>query len=181
MHRWIMAVVIAAWGAVAQAEDRTGELTGELTGQFASIDGGTLSIEAWRGQPVLVVNTASRCGFTPQYEGLQTLYDTYRDRGLVVLAVPSNDFRQELDSAAAVKAFCSVTFGLDFPMTDITHVKGARAHPFYVQLRDQVGFVPAWNFNKVLIGADGAVIETFGASTRPMSPKLRRAVEDALG
>ena len=93
-----------------------------LTGTFPSIDGGTLSIEDWRGTPVLVVNTASLCGFTPQYEGLQALYDAYRDKGLVVLAVPSDDFNQELDSADAVKDFCEITFGLDLPMTDITPV-----------------------------------------------------------
>lgn len=147
---------------------------------FDSIDGGTLSLDDWRGQPVLVVNTASRCGFTPQYEGLQALYDRYRDQGLVVLAVPSDDFRQELSSAEAVKDFCEVNFGLDLPMTDITHVRGAQAHPFYKWVEQQTGFSPAWNFNKVLIGPDGQVIETYGSTTRPTSSSITRAVEAAL-
>ncbi len=147
---------------------------------FDNIDGGSLSLDEWQGQPVLVVNTASRCGFTRQYDGLQALYDRYRDRGLVVLAVPSDDFRQELSSAEEVKEFCDVNFGLDIPMTDITHVTGPQAHPLYKWVAEQTGFRPNWNFNKVLIGADGTVRETFGSTTRPLSGKMIRAVEAAL-
>lgn len=147
---------------------------------FNSIDGGTLAFDDWQGRPVLVVNTASRCGFTPQYDGLQALYDRYRDRGLVVLAVPSNDFRQELSSAEAVKDFCEVNFGLDLPMTDITHVRGARAHPFYKWVAQQTGFTPAWNFNKVLITPEGQVAGTYGSTTRPTSPLITSAIEAAL-
>ena len=151
-----------------------------LTGTFPSIDGGTLAIEQWRGQPVLVVNTASQCGFTYQYEGLQALYDRYRDEGLIVLAVPSDDFNQELSSAEEVKDFCEINFGLDLPMTDITHVRGTEAHPFYRMLADETGFTPRWNFNKVLIGADGSVIETWGSAARPLSGTITGAVERAL-
>jgi glutathione peroxidase len=151
-----------------------------LDGTFASIDGGTLSIEDWRGQPVLVVNTASQCGFTGQYEGLQALYDRYRDRGLVVLAVPSDDFNQELATAAEVKQFCEINFGLDIPMTDITPVRGADAHPFYKALAAE-GFTPRWNFNKVLLGRDGTVLGTWGSAARPMSGTITDAVERALG
>lgn len=147
---------------------------------FASIDGGTLDLSQWQGQPVLVVNTASRCGFTPQYDGLQTLYDRYRDRGLVVLAVPSDDFRQELDSAEAVKDYCETTFGLTIPMTDITHVRGEAAHPFYAWVRDIEGFEPSWNFNKILIGPQGEVLATWGSTTRPLSTAITGAVEAAL-
>ncbi len=152
-----------------------------LTGTFDSIDGGTLSIEQWRGQPVLVVNTASRCGFTHQYDGLQQLYDTYRDQGLVVLAVPSNDFRQELGTAEEVKEFCEVNFNLDLPMTDITPVRGKDAHAFYQQVRDVAGFEPKWNFSKVLLDQTGAVIGTWRSQTEPNAPKITRAVEAALG
>ncbi|MEM9577593.1 MAG: glutathione peroxidase [Pseudomonadota bacterium] len=148
--------------------------------RFASIDGGTLDMAKWAGQPVLVVNTASQCGFTGQYAGLQTLYDRYRDRGLVVLAVPSDDFNQELASAEEVKEFCEMNFGLDMPMTDITRVKGAQAHPFYQAVRDETGFVPRWNFNKVLIAPDGAVVATWGSGTKPNSPKITGAVERLL-
>ncbi|WP_299651147.1 glutathione peroxidase [uncultured Tateyamaria sp.] len=148
--------------------------------QFPSIEGGVLEMSAWDGQPVLVVNTASQCAFTDQYEALQTLYDTYRADGLVVLAVPSDTFRQELDSAEEVREFCEIAFGLDMPMTDILPLKGDEAHAFYKAMRDEAGFVPRWNFNKVLIGADGAVLGTWGSRTAPMSRDITGAVEAAL-
>lgn len=151
-----------------------------IGGTFASIDGGTLSLEEWRGRPVLVVNTASRCGFTGQYENLQALYDRYRDRGLVVLAVPSNDFRQELASAEEVKEFCELTYGIDLPMTDITPVRGDGAHPFYQAVKAETGFVPRWNFNKVLLGPDGEVVETWGSMTKPDSRRVTRRIEALL-
>lgn len=147
---------------------------------FASIDGGTLSMADYTGRPVLVVNTASMCGFTPQYEGLQALHDTYKNKGLVVLAVPSDDFNQELASAGEVKDFCAVNFGLTLPMTDITPVMGPAAHPFYRWVKAETGFEPRWNFNKVLIGADGKVLGTWGSGPEPMGRAIRGAVEAAL-
>lgn len=148
--------------------------------RFANIDGGELEMSAWAGQPVLVVNTASQCGFTGQYDGLQTLYDRYKDQGLVVLAVPSDDFNQELGTADEVKEFCEMTFGLNLPMADITRVKGSKAHPFYKDVKTQTGFVPRWNFNKVLIGPDGTVVDTWGSRTKPMSKAIIGAVERLL-
>jgi glutathione peroxidase len=159
----------------------SGAMAAENGTTFNSIDGGTLDLADWAGRPVLVVNTASQCGFTPQYRGLQELYDTYREAGLVVLAVPSDDFNQELEDAGAVKDFCEINYGLDLPMTDITPVRGAEAHPFYRAVKDQTGFSPRWNFNKVLIGPDGAVLGTWGATTRPTARPIIRAVEAALG
>ena len=150
-----------------------------LTGTFPSIDGGTLSIEDWRGRPVLVVNTASLCGYTPQYDDLQALHERYEDRGLVVLAVPSNDFRQELATGEEVKEFCEMNFGLTLPMTDITPVRGADAHPFYAALRAE-GFVPRWNFNKVLIGPDGELVETWGSRTAPGDREITDRIEPLL-
>lgn len=147
---------------------------------FASIDGGTLRLEEWRGRPVLVANTASLCGFTGQYDGLQALYDRYRDRGLVVLAVPSDDFRQELSSAEEVKEFCAVNFDLDLPMADITPVRGEAAHPFYRWLAEDHGFVPRWNFNKVLIGPDGEFVAAWGSSTEPTSRAIAGRIEALL-
>ncbi|KGB83356.1 glutathione peroxidase [Rhodovulum sp. NI22] len=147
---------------------------------FASIDGGEIALDDFTGRPVLVVNSASLCGFTPQYEGLQALYDSYRDRGLVVLAVPSNDFRQELGSAEEVKDFCATTFDLDLPMAEITHVRGDQAHPFYQWVAETTGFVPGWNFNKVLIGTDGTVVEAWGSLTRPQARAITRAIEAQL-
>lgn len=148
--------------------------------EFASIDGGTLDTEDWSGRPVLVVNTASQCAYTRQYEGLQALYDQYRDRGLVVLAVPSDDFRQELDSAEAVKDFCEINYGLDLPMTDITSVTGPGAHPFYQWVRAEAGFTPGWNFNKVLLAPDGTVAGTYGSGTEPMGGTLTGRIEALL-
>ncbi len=150
-----------------------------LSGTFASIDGGTYDLEEWRGKPVLVVNTASRCGFTKQYDDLQALQDRYGDDGLVVLAVPSNDFRQELGTDAEVKDFCEVNFNLTLPLTTITPVTGDAAHPFYAALRDQ-GFEPEWNFNKVLLDGEGNLVSTWGATSRPTSPKITREIEALL-
>ena len=147
---------------------------------FSSIDGGEIDLSDYEGQPVLVVNTASRCAFTKQYDALQSLYTRYRTLGLVVLAVPSNDFRQELNTAEQVKDFCAINFDLDLPMTDITHVTGDKAHPFYAWVKDETGFEPNWNFNKILIGPDGQVAATFGAQTRPLSNKITQMIEDAL-
>nr|WP_226892728.1 glutathione peroxidase [Phycobacter azelaicus] len=151
-----------------------------VSGQFASIDGGVIDLATMRGQPVLVVNTASRCGFTKQYSGLQTLYDRYRDRGLVVLAVPSNDFKQELGSAEEVKQFCELNYDLTLPMTDITPVKGANAHPFFQAVRAETGFEPGWNFNKILIAPDGSVAGTWGSVARPLSGQITSAIERLL-
>lgn len=147
---------------------------------FASIDGGDLNLGDWRGDAILVVNTASQCGFTDQYAGLQTLHERYGDQGLRVLAVPSDAFRQELDSAAEVKDFCETTFGLTLPMTDITPVRGRTAHPFYLWMAEAHRFQPRWNFNKVLLGRTGDVIGTFGSMTAPLSRDMVSAIERAL-
>ncbi len=171
LRAFILAVLIAI-GQLAQAAP--------VGGTFESIDGGTLRIEAWRGQPVLVVNTASQCAFTPQYEALQRVHDTYKGRGLVVLAVPSDDFNQELDSEAEVREFCELTYGLDLPMTEITSVIGSGAHPFFRAVRDQTGFEPTWNFNKILIAPDGTVAATFGSTARPESRKVLNEIETLL-
>lgn len=147
---------------------------------FASIDGGTLDTADWRGHPVLVVNTASLCAFTPQLEGLQALHEAYAGRGLVVLAVPSDDFNQELATGAEVAEFCELTFGLTLPMADITSVRGAGAHPFYRWLAESHGIRPVWNFSKVLIGPDGLPVQNWAPTVAPGSAAIRRAIEAAL-
>jgi glutathione peroxidase len=149
--------------------------------RFDSIDGGVYDMADWRGRPVLVVNTASLCGYTPQYDELQALHEEYGARGLVVLAVPSNDFRQELASEAEVAEFCEVNFNLPLPMTTITPVRGSGAHPFYRWLRDSYGYGPTWNFNKVLLDGEGRVVDTFGSNTRPTARRIRREIEALLG
>lgn len=147
---------------------------------FDSIDGGRINLDDWRGKPVLVVNTASLCGFARQFDDLQALHDRYGKRGLLVLAVPSDDFNQELADAAAVKEYCAVNFDLTLPMTNITHVKGASAHPFYKWLAAQHGFTPGWNFNKVLIGPEGEVLGTWGSATKPTARAITRQIEPLL-
>lgn len=147
---------------------------------FRGLTGSDYALDAWRGRPMLVVNTASLCGFTAQYDDLQALHTRFGRGGLVVLAVPSNDFRQELGSDAEVARFCEVNFALEFPITTITPVRGPQVHPFYRWLASDHGFAPDWNFNKVLIGRRGEVLGTWRASTRPTSRTIRRAVEAAL-
>ncbi|EEW25700.1 glutathione peroxidase [Rhodobacter ferrooxidans] len=168
-----MTVVLTLWLASAAAAAEPGF-------RFASIDGGTLDTKAWRGHPVLVVNTASLCGFTPQYDDLQALSDRYAAQGLVVLAVPSNDFNQELTDGKAVKEFCDVNFDLTIPMTEITPVTGAAAHPFYAWMRDANGFTPGWNFNKVLLGTKGEVVGTWGSTTKPTARAITGRIETLL-
>lgn len=147
--------------------------------EFEALEGGTIDLDALRGRAVLVVNTASLCGFTPQYAGLQALQDRYGDRGLTVVGVPSNDFRQELDDAAEVAEFCEVNYGLTIPLTAITHVTGAKAHPFYGWLAER-GAVPRWNFNKALLSPDGELVAFEGAGVEPLSPRLTGAIEAVL-
>jgi len=155
-------------------------MAGTARDTFTNIDGGQISLADYAGRPVLVVNTASMCGYTPQYEGLQALYDQYSARGLVVLAVPSNDFEQELATGAEVKDFCETNFAITLPMTDITHVRGPDAHPFFVWLRKEAGFEPSWNFNKVLLDGSGAVVATYGSGVKPQSAKITDAIEQLL-
>lgn len=147
---------------------------------FPSIDGGTLSTADWRGRPVLVVNTASLCGFTPQLEDMQTLHEGWSAKGLVVLATPSDDFNQELSDAAKVKEFCTLQFGITLPMTDIIHVAKGDVHPFYAWVHKTTGFIPKWNFNKVLLGPDGSVVGTWGSPTLPGAPSIVEAFRPLL-
>lgn len=148
--------------------------------RFASIDGGEIALDALRGHPVLVVNTASLCAFTPQYDDLQALADRYAARGLTVLAVPSNDFRQELASGDEVKDFCAVNFDLTIPMTEISHVTGEAAHPFYRWLSQDHGVTPGWNFHKVLIGPDGELVQSWGSTVSPTSAAITDEIEALL-
>ena len=151
--------------------------------RFTAIEGGDLPLARFKGKAVLVVNTASQCGFTPQYEGLEALWKEYKDRGLVVLGVPSNDFGgQEPGSSAEIKKFCEVNYSIDFPMTEKVAVKGAEAHPFYKWAADELGALaaPKWNFHKYLVAPDGRLVDWFSTPTGPDSDRLKKAVEAAL-
>lgn len=143
---------------------------------FNSIDGGEIYLEEFKGKVVLITNTASKCGFTGQYKGLQKLYDNYKVDGLVVLGVPSADFRQEYKDSMSVKNFCEVNFGINFPMSEVTKVVGKEAHPFYKWLSKEYNFIPRWNFNKVLIDKDGEIVNTYGAMIKPSSKKINQTI-----
>ncbi len=150
---------------------------------LTGIDGKPMPLAQFKGHPVLVVNTASECGYTPQYEELEALWNAYRDKGLVIVGVPSNDFGgQEPGTAAEIATFCKVNYGVTFPLADKTVVKGDKADPFYKWAGEQAGMLgrPKWNFHKYLIGADGRFIDWFSTQTKPMGPKIKAAVEKAL-
>jgi glutathione peroxidase len=150
---------------------------------LTGIDGKPMPLSQFKGSPVLVVNTASECGYTPQYEELEALWKAYGGKGLVVLGVPSNDFGgQEPGTAEEIASFCKLNYGVTFPLADKTVVKGNDAHPFYKWAGEQAGMLgrPKWNFHKYLIGADGRFIDWFSTATKPMGPKITGAVEKAL-
>ncbi len=150
---------------------------------FTSIDGKNLNLNDYAEKVILVVNTASKCGFTGQYKDLQTLYNTYKDQGLVVLGVPSGDFAgQEFEAENEVKKFTEENFNITFPLTGITHVKGKNAHPFYKWASENGGFLsgPKWNFHKYLIDANGGYVTSFGSTTSPTSTSVVTAIETAL-
>jgi glutathione peroxidase len=148
------------------------------------IDGKATSLKAYNGKVVLLVNVASRCGYTKQYKGLEALYQKYKDRGLVVVGVPSNDFgAQEPGSAEEIKQFCSTTYNVTFPLMSKVHVKGSEQHPLYAALTSKDAPFPgdvAWNFGKFLIGRDGKVVARFDSAVTPESQELTSAVEKAL-
>ena len=152
--------------------------------EFNSIDGKPLKLSSFAGKPVLVVNTASECGLTPQYKALQELADKYGKRGLVVLGVPSNDFGgQEPGTEAEIKVFCDTTYKVSFPMTAKNVVVGGKAHPFYQWAVQQGGAdgAPKWNFHKYLLNGKGELAATFGSRTAPTDAAVTKAIEAELG
>ncbi len=147
---------------------------------FEALEGGALPLAAWRGRVLLVVNTASFCGFTPQYAALQRLHDRFGPRGLVVLGVPSNDFNQESPDARTVKQFCDTTYGITFPMTVPARLRGPEAHSLFAFLAERGGGPPRWNFHKYLVARDGRTVRGFPTRVEPESPEMLRAIEAAL-
>jgi glutathione peroxidase len=151
--------------------------------EFEAIEGGKLPLSQWRGKVLLVVNTASFCGFTHQYDGPQKLWERYEGKGLVVLGVPSNDFgEQEPKSESEILGFCQGAFNVTFPLTTKQPVKGANAHPFYRWARDALGAeaAPRWNFHKYLVGRDGNLIAGYESTVEPLSTRMTSAIEAAL-
>ena len=147
-----------------------------------SISGETINLSDYKSKVVLLVNTASKCGFTPQYSGLQKIYERYKNDGLVVLGVPTNDFNQELSKESDVKEFCEIRFGVEFPMSSIQPIRGENAHPIYKWIQSNVSVIgqPRWNFHKYLIGKDGKIINWFSSMTSPTSDGLVNQIETAL-
>ena len=147
-----------------------------------SITGDQIDLKDFKGKPILIVNTASYCGFTKQYNDMQELWEKYRDRGLIVLGVPSNSFNQEKSDNSAVKEFCEVNFNINFPLTEITDVKGDNAHEIYKWAKANYGksAVPKWNFYKILINREGKIEDTYASLTSPTSNKITKKIENLL-
>lgn len=166
---------------IAMASDPRAQTAHDFS--FTSIEGDALPMSSYAGKAVLVVNTASHCGFTSQYADLQALWSRYRGKGFVLLGVPSNDFGgQEPGTAEEIKKFCEVNFDVDFPLTEKVLVKGDDAHPFYKWASTQFGFAaqPRWNFHKYLIAPDGRLVDWFSTPTSPTSAKVIKSIESVL-
>ena len=147
-----------------------------------SISGDIIDLKEYKNKVVLVVNTASYCGFTKQYEDLQVLWEKYKSKGLIVLGIPSNSFNQEKANDKDVKQFCEVNFNIDFPLTTIINVKGKDAHEIYKWAENNYGkaAIPKWNFHKILIDKEGKIIDTFTSFTNPLSKKIINKIEELL-
>ena len=149
---------------------------------FNSIDGNSIKLDEYKNQIIVVVNVASRCGYTPQYEDLQKLWTNYKKMGLVVIGVPTNNFKQEPGSNEEIKNFCETSFGIDFPITKKMDVIGKDAHPFFKWAKKNHGIsaIPKWNFHKIIIGKDGKVMDTFASFTKPSSSKFIKIIEEEI-
>ena len=150
--------------------------------KIESITGETIDFNEYKNKVILIVNTASYCGFTKQYTDLQELWDKYKSRGLIVLGVPSNSFNQEKNNNSEVKEFCKVNFDINFPLSTITEVKGDKAHDLFKWAKNNHGksAIPKWNFHKILINKEGKVEDTFSSFTNPTSKKLVSKIENIL-
>ena len=146
------------------------------------INGEVINFSDYKGKVILMVNTASYCGFTKQYDDLQNLWDKYKSEGLVVLGVPSNSFNQEQKTDKDVKEFCEVNFNINFPLTSITNVKGENAHPVYIWAKNNYGksAIPKWNFHKILINKEGKIEDTYSSLTKPLSDKIQNKIIEIL-
>jgi glutathione peroxidase len=149
---------------------------------FNSVEGSAIDLADYKEKVILVVNVASRCGFTNQYEDLQKLWNKYKKNDLIIVGVPSNNFRQEPGTNKEIKDFCETTFGIDFPITEKINVIGADAHPFFLWAKKNYGSaaIPKWNFHKIIIGKNGKVVNTFSSVTNPSSNKFIYAIEKEL-
>ena len=150
--------------------------------EFNGIDGDLIKLSDYKNKVIIIVNVASRCGYTPQYEDLQELWSRYKSRNVVVIGVPTNNFRQEPKSNKEIKSFCETNFGITFPLTEKINVIGKNSHPFYKWAKKDfgVGAIPKWNFHKIIIDKNGKVIDTFASFTKPSSVKFIKVIEDLI-
>ncbi len=150
--------------------------------KFQSINGELIELSAYKDKVIVLVNVASRCGFTNQYDDLQNLWTNYKNKGLVVIGVPTNDFKQEPASNADIKDFCEQNFNVNFPMTEKINVLGENAHPFYKWAKDNFGksAIPKWNFHKIIIGKNGKVVDTFASITKPSSKRFIKLINTEI-
>ena len=150
--------------------------------EFNGLEGNSIKLSDYKNKVIVVVNVASRCGYTPQYEDLQALWSEYENKDVVVIGVPTNNFRQEPGSNKEIKDFCETNFNVNFPMTEKTNVLGKDAHPFFKWARKNygVGAIPKWNFHKIIVGKDGKVADTFSSITSPSSKKFKKVLEKLI-
>ena len=151
--------------------------------KFNDLDGSPLNLSEYKNKVIVVINVASQCGFTKQYEDMQKVWKKYQSKGIVMLGIPSNDFgKQEPGNNKEIKNFCEAKFGITFPMTEKVSVKGENAHPFYKWAEQNHGksAVPKWNFHKIIIGKDGKIADTFASITNPSSNRFIKSIEMAL-
>ncbi|WP_171013896.1 glutathione peroxidase [Chitinivorax sp. B] len=172
----LFTTIMLTWSALSLAD-----CPPLLNHQFRTLQKKPLDLCQWQGKPILVVNTASKCGFTPQFEKLESLYKQYRDKGLLIVGFPSNDFWQEPKNNDEIADFCKLTYFVNFPMVEKTAVTGDDANPFYKQLKSASGSSPRWNFHKYLIAPDGKTVHSFGSTTKPDDPKVMEKLLPMLG
>ncbi len=149
---------------------------------FRGIDGKLINLASYKNKVIVVVNVASRCGYTPQYKDLQQLWINYKEKDLVVIGVPTNNFKQEPGTNTDIKKFCESTYGINFPLAEQTNVIGSKAHPFYVWARKNhgIGAIPKWNFHKIIVNKNGKISDTFASFTKPTSKKFINLIEEEI-
>ena len=176
----LLIVFLLMFGILEKASANYSKLVYEF--EFNGIDGHKIKLSNFKNKVLVVVNVASRCGYTPQYEGLQMLWSNYKNKNLVVIGVPTNNFKQEPGNNKEIKDFCETNFGINFPMTEKISVIGKDAHPFYKWAKKNhgIGAIPKWNFHKIVIGKNGKVIDTFASFTKPTSDKFLNLIEKEI-
>ena len=176
----ILIIFLLMFGIIGKASANYSKLAYDF--EFNSIDGNKINLNDFKNKVLVIVNVASRCGYTPQYEDLQELWTNYQKKDLVVIGVPTNNFKQEPGSNKEIKKFCETNFGINFPMTEKTDVLGQNAHPFYKWAKENHGIsaIPKWNFHKIVVGREGKIVDTFASFTKPGSKKFIKLIESEI-